>query len=180
MKKLTIYDWRNDTNGTVAVRITFTVMMALVLCGGCRGKTDNSSANGSAQPSGTPARLDLSNMSEDKLLPYVGQRVTVIGFWYSRTKSGSCVCATAAGGDPRVNMVTRNVNGILRVNQLNRRSSESVEVTGTLRYRPPPANTPPADPSVPVVQPSDVRFYFEMENADITFVDHTKEAASQP
>jgi hypothetical protein len=162
------------------MKATLAVIVALVLCGGCRGKTDNSSATRPSQPSVTPARLDLSNMSDEKLLSYVGQRVTVVGFWYDLTKSGSCVCATSDGGGSLVTMETSSAQGISISNQLSRRASESVEVTGVLHHRQPPPYTRPSDPRVPESQPSDVRFYFDLEKADIKFVNDAKGATSQP
>jgi hypothetical protein len=167
-------------NGAVAVKATFALILALALCGGCRGKTGNSSTTQPTQPLAVPVRLDLSNMSEDKLLPYVGQRVTIIGFWYGNTKAGRGVYATRDGGDPCVTLqITSNLL-FPRINQLIKREKEPVEATGILLHRQPPPNNPPSDPRIPVSQQSDVRFYFDLEKADIKFVNDAKEATTQP
>ena len=162
------------------MKATFAVIVALILCCGCRGKTDNSPTTRPAQPSGAPVRLELTNMSEDKLLPYVGQRVTAVGFLYAHTKAGCGVYATRDGGDPCVTLEITSYNLLPRINQLNKRETDPVEATGVLLHRQPPSYTPPSDPHKAMSQPSDVRFYFDLEKADIKFVNDAKEATSQP
>lgn len=151
-------------NRSVLVVLLLLLAAASPGCGGGPAATPATTSTSAA-----PIRLDLSaSGTGESLREYVGRQVTVCGHWGDVGKSGTGLRREREGGVGIV-LTASTDEGIRKKNWLRIPDGAFVEISGVLRFHEIKPLPPPADPRTPVTQPSDVRFYIDIEEASFRF-----------